>query len=59
MMVGESLIVVTTELLASYVVSGTEESLTDCRHDGWGITNCSNNRIAGVICGKWYRGLTR
>ena len=59
MMAGESLIVVTTEMLASYMVSGTEDSLADCRHDGWGITYCSHNRDAGVICGKWYRGLTR
>ena len=59
MMAGESLIVVTTEMLASYVVSGTEDSLADCRHDGWGITHCSHNRDANVICGKWYSGLIR
>ena len=38
MMAGEalSLIVVKTEMLASYVVSGTEDSLADCQHDVWG-----------------------
>ena len=55
MMAGDSLVVITTEMLASYVVSGTEDSLADCRHDGWGITGCNHNRDAGVICGKWYR----
>ena len=58
---GESLLIVfTTVMLASYVVSDIEDSLADCRHDGLGITpNCNHNRDAGVICGKWYRGLTR
>ena len=59
MMAGESLIVVTTEMLASYVVSGTDDSLADRPPDGLGITYCNHNRDAGVICGKWYRGLTR
>ena len=53
-MAGESLIVTTTEMLVSYVVSGTEDSLADSRNDGWGITRyCDHNRDAGVICGKW------
>ena len=55
MMAGESLIVVTTEMLVSLVVSGTEDSLADCRHDGRGITIYSQYRDAGVICGKCYR----
>ena len=59
MMAGESLIVTTTEMLVSYVVSGTEDSLADCLHDGWGNTSgCGHYRDAGVICGKWYIGLT-
>ena len=55
MMVGESLIVVTTEMLVSFVVSGTEDSLADCHHDCLGITDfyCGHNRDAGVICDKW------
>ena len=51
--------VITTEMLASYVVSGTEDSLANCRHGGWGMTHCNHNKDVGVICGKWYRGLTR
>ena len=51
MMAGEWLIVVTTEMLVSYVVSGIDDSLADCRHDGSGMTYCSNNKDTGVICG--------
>ena len=61
-MAGESLmVVIKTEILVSYVVSGTEDSLANCHHDGLGITYCSQNRDAStsVICGKWYRLLTR
>ena len=54
MMDGESLvIVITAVMLASYVVSGREDSLADCRHDGWGISIYSQHSDAGVLCGKW------
>ncbi|KAK8720907.1 hypothetical protein OTU49_013025, partial [Cherax quadricarinatus] len=29
---------------------GTEESLTDCRFDGWGVHDCQNDESAGVVC---------
>ena len=46
-------------LLSGLQCNGTEDSLADCRPGGWGITpGCDHNRDAGVICGKWYIGLT-
>ena len=41
-------------LLENLQCSGTEDSLADCRHDGWGMTYdyCSHGRDSGVICGK-------
>ena len=53
MTAGKSLIVVTTEMLASYAVSGTADSLADCRHGGWGITYCSHSRDTSIICGEF------
>ena len=42
-------------LLQSLECNGTEDSLADCRHAGWGITpTCYYGRDAGVICGKWF-----
>ncbi|KAK6621916.1 hypothetical protein RUM44_001723 [Polyplax serrata] len=29
---------------------GTEKSLSDCRFDGWGNSDCTENEAAGVVC---------
>lgn len=30
--------------------NGSETSLADCGHSGWGVTTCSHGDEAGVIC---------
>lgn len=30
--------------------SGSESSIWNCRHDGWGIHHCSRSELAGVHC---------
>ena len=33
---------------------GSEENITFCTHQGWGITNCDHGDDAGVVCtGAW------
>ena len=32
---------------------GTEDSIADCRHDGWGIHNCRHREDVGVVCGTY------
>lgn len=29
---------------------GSEEDITSCRFDGWGLNDCDANEAAGVIC---------
>lgn len=37
-------------LLDSVRCQGTERSLSQCRNDGWGISNCEHSEDVGVIC---------
>ena len=32
--------------------TGLESSLTECRHNGWGIENCDHDEDSGVLCIK-------
>ncbi|XP_072549826.1 uncharacterized protein [Salminus brasiliensis] len=38
-------------LLDSVGCSGTERSITECSHNGFGRHNCGHDRDAGVVCG--------
>lgn len=29
---------------------GSEDEIAKCRFDGWGVSDCSSNEAAGVIC---------
>lgn len=37
-------------LLDNVRCQGTERSLSQCRNDGWGISNCEHSEDVGVIC---------
>lgn len=37
-------------LLDNVRCQGTERSLSHCRNDGWGISNCEHPEDVGVIC---------
>ena len=38
--------------LSRVACSGSERSLAQCRHGGWGNSNCGHFRDASVICGR-------
>jgi len=35
--------------------TGSETSLADCTHDGWGIHNCHRSQDVAVFCGNYTR----
>lgn len=35
---------------------GSEEELSKCRFDGWGISDCEGSEAAGVICARDQQG---
>ncbi|CAG7722759.1 unnamed protein product, partial [Allacma fusca] len=38
--------------LDNVMCDGTESKLSECRHDGWGIHDCTDVETAGVICAR-------
>ena len=39
-------------VLSGLKCNGTEESIDDCKHDGWDTNTCSINQAVGVVCGE-------
>ena len=37
-------------LLDNLICDGSENNLTECKHNGLGVSNCGPSEIAGVIC---------
>ncbi|KAH3725455.1 hypothetical protein DPMN_051299 [Dreissena polymorpha] len=37
--------------------TGTESSIVNCTHNGWGVTNCVHEEDVGVLCGDAECGL--
>ena len=35
--------------------SGSEDSILDCPHDGFGVHNCGHTEDIGIICGGCYK----
>ena len=35
--------------------AGSEDSIVNCQHSGWGSHNCNHNEDAAVVCSSKYR----
>ena len=38
--------------LSNLKCTGSEMSLGQCKHDGWGVHNCSHDEDVAIICGS-------
>ena len=44
-----------TVWMSNLACIGSESSISECPHIGWGQTSCSHSQDAGVTCGSEYR----
>lgn len=42
--------------LANIGCTGTEETLVDCYHSGWGVKYCTHGQDVGIECSKLSEG---
>ena len=43
-----------TVWMSNLACTGSESSISECPHIGWGETSCSHSQDAGVTCGRKY-----